>query len=144
MVPCGCCEKFVSAKSKHQCSRCRKYLHDIKDDVHFPREQEREKECISCMKKKEKEITYNSSQSIAGTVYWVQKKVALKLNVVNVGAVAKIELCEFCNRRCNSQCDTPTCRTWCCRQEDARHGTWVNGTQFYCQNCAPIHFYNVS
>ena len=54
----------------------------------------------------------------------------------------EILLCEFCEKRCGGKCDNQECHVICCRQEDARHGSWIMG-MFYCQNCSPTYFYDV-
>ena len=67
-VPCGCCNELVSAKRKNQCTRCKQYLHDEADNVHFPSTALNDKICQPCQTKIKHAQDYNAQMKSKGII----------------------------------------------------------------------------
>jgi hypothetical protein len=51
MLPCPCCEDWISAREVNQCRRCKVFLHQLADGIHFERRDHSnlDRVCIACM-----------------------------------------------------------------------------------------------
>ena len=147
-VPCPYCSLYVSARLSHQCVRCKVFMHTKCDNIHLPANfmdnQDIPKMCMKC--KEFLDYAEQKRQEYHKKGFLIKSKFCFLILIcflVPDVPVKEIQICEFCGLKCNSCCENPKCKTICCKTEDGKHGTFTAGN-FYCQNCAPDTFANVS